>query len=276
MCPNKDIPKEEIGFMSFDLYCKVIDEACAFVHDVNLHHRGESTLHPRLIDMIRYADQKGVKVKLHTNATTLTETVSRELIKSGLRLISFSFDGFDGNTYEKVRSGAKYQQTLENIHRFLEIKNDLLQQEPRTVLEVMEFEEREADHIKDRFIKSLKTRGLNRLIIKKPHNWAGNVDLTTYEKLSFSPCTFPWHALVILWDGRVGACPHDFFAKIIYGDMSGSNLTNLFNSPEIQSLRETMVKDFPNGLKPPCNTCDSVHRKRFAGIPLASMKYLRD
>jgi len=34
----------------------------------------EPTLHPRLLDMIRNADQKGMKVKLHTNGTALTRT----------------------------------------------------------------------------------------------------------------------------------------------------------------------------------------------------------
>src|SRR5215510_13976900 len=60
-CPNKDLTKQQkLGFMSFGLFKKVIDEACNWVHDVNMHHRGESLLHPQFFDMVNYAGEKGV------------------------------------------------------------------------------------------------------------------------------------------------------------------------------------------------------------------------
>ncbi len=49
MCPNKDLTKEQKGFMDFDLFKKIVDEAKDFVFDVHLLHRGESLLHPRLL-----------------------------------------------------------------------------------------------------------------------------------------------------------------------------------------------------------------------------------
>jgi radical SAM protein with 4Fe4S-binding SPASM domain len=277
MCPNRKFTKEDLGFMDFSLYKSIIDQAALFVHDVNLHHRGEPTLHPDLAAMIRYADQKGMKVKLHTNGTTLNAKSSDALIRSGLRLISFSFDGYEAETYEKIRKGARFDDTLSNIFGFLEMKKSLNAKNLRTVMEVMEFGDGVSDgRMKKQFIRALKSRGLDRFIVKKPHNWAGNVRLSTFESPSFSACTFPWHALVVLWDGRVGSCPHDFFAEIVYGDVRESPLTEIFNSPRIRLLREQMLKKSPDALEPPCITCDSVRRKRFAGIPLDSLKYLRD
>lgn len=277
MCPNRELKKEELGFMDFELYQSLIDQSCGFVHDINLHHRGESTLHPQLVDMIRYGDQKGVKIKLHTNGTTLTKELSESLIKSGLRLISFSFDGYTPETYEKIRVRAHFQRTIQNIHRFLEIKKKLNSTNPRVVMEIMEFDENPLyPDAKKSFIASLKARGLNRLILKKPHNWAGNIGLNTFESSKFSVCTFPWHALVVLWDGRVGACPHDFFGKIIYGNVHSEPLSQIFNNQQIQNLRAQMLKGSFDALNPPCKTCDSVRRKRFSGIPIASMRYLRD
>jgi radical SAM protein with 4Fe4S-binding SPASM domain len=129
---------------------------------------------------------------------------------------------------------------------------------------------------KNRFIHAVKSRGLDRFIVKKPHNWAGNVRLNTFESSSFSACTFPWHALVVLWDGRVGSCPHDFFAEIVYGDVRNSSIMEIFNGPRIRSLREQMLEKSLDALKSPCKSCDSVRRKRFAGIPVDSLKYLRD
>jgi len=277
MCPNRELKKEELGFMDFNLYRSLIDQSSHFVHDINLHHRGESTLHPQLVDMINYADQKGVKVKLHTNGTTLTRELSKSLIKSGLRLISFSFDGYTPEIYERIRVRARFQQTLQNIHGFLELKKKLKSKHPRIVMEVMEFEEDPLDlETKKSFVSSLQSRGLDRLILKKPHNWAGNIQLNTFESSKFSTCTFPWHALVILWDGRVGSCPHDFFGQIIYGDVQDDALVQIFNNSRIQELRAQMLKGSFDALNAPCKTCDSVRRKRFSGIPIASLRYLRD
>lgn len=277
MCPNQKFQKSDLGFMDFDLYKSIIDQAAAYVHDVNLHHRGEPTLHPMLADMIRYADRKGMKVKLHTNGTILNEKLSEALIRSGLRLISFSFDGYDADSYERTRIRARFDRTLENIHRFLELKRKLDAANLRTVMEVMEINSGFWDlAAKKRFISSLKSRGLDRFIVKKPHNWAGSFGLDTFETESFSACTFPWHALVVLWDGRVGSCPHDFFAEIVYGDVRNTPLKEIFNSPKIQALRAQMLEGKLDALESPCRSCDSVRRKRIAGIPMDSLKYLRD
>ncbi len=52
MCPNKDLMKDEKGFMDLALFRKVIDEARRFVFDVNLIHRGEGLLHPEFPGMV--------------------------------------------------------------------------------------------------------------------------------------------------------------------------------------------------------------------------------
>ena len=277
MCPNQSFSKKDLGMMDFQLFQSIIDQAQNSVHDVNLHHRGESTLHPKLVDMIRYSNDRGMKVKLHTNGTTLNENLARELIQSGLRLISFSFDGFCARIYEKIRIGAKFDRTIANIHKFLELKTGLGSPYPRTVLEMIDFHNDDTNE-SDRksFIQSFTSRGLDRLIIKRPHNWAGNIKLDTGKNHSFSPCTFPWHALVVLWDGRVGACPHDFFARIIFGNVKEESLMALFNSSEIQKLRKQMLQRDVNVLESSCRLCDSIMRKKIMGIPLASFKYLRD
>ncbi|MCK4597198.1 SPASM domain-containing protein, partial [bacterium] len=277
MCPNKDFKKSDLGFLDFDLYRKIIDEAKDFVYDMNLHHRGEATLHPRLVDMIRYAKERGIPIKLHTNATILTGNLSQELIRSGLDLISFSFDGYTPETYESIRIRAKFETTLNKIHRFLELKRSLNGDRPKTVMEIMEFSDRpfkESD--KRKFLENLTARGLDRIIIKRPHNWAGNVDLKAAMSEKFSPCTFPWHAQVILWDGRVGPCPHDYMAEIVLGDVRESSLRDIFNNSRTQRLRHQMIQGRLGALGSPCNTCDTVRRRRIFGVPVDSLKYLKE
>ncbi len=277
MCPNKEFKKEELGFMDFKLFKKIVDEAQGWIYDINLHHRGEPTLHPRLIDMIDYAKELDFSVKLHTNGTTLTEKMAQNLIDVRLDLISFSFDGYASDVYEKIRGGAKFEETLSQIHRFLETKQMGGHNKPKTVMEVMELNQ-DADSLraKPAFIQELKKRGLDRFIVKKPHNWAGNVDLKTGDSTSFTACTFPWHSLVVCWDGMTGPCPHDFFGKIVLGDMRSDTIASTFNSQASIRLREQMFQGTFEALDEPCKSCDSVRRKRFLGMPLASLKYVKE
>ena len=277
MCPNRNFGKDALGRMDFRLYRKVIDEASGFVHDVNLHHRGEPTLHEQLPDMIRYAKAAGVRVKLHTNATTLTPRLAETLIESGLDLISFSFDGYSAETYEAVRRGSRFEETRNRIHGFLELKKGKGSRRPKTVIEVMELRPGHVrSHEKEEFIRGMKSRGLDRFIVKRPHNWGGELALDAPATDRFSPCTFPWHALVVLWDGRTGPCPHDFFGRIALGDANGQGLRELFNGTEMQRLRARMMERSFNAQQAPCRSCDSIRRKRLLGIPMESLKYLNE
>jgi len=263
--------------MDMAVYERILDEAGAFVYDINLHHRGEPTLHPDLDRMIQMARGKDLRVKLHTNGTTLTESLSERLLASDLSLISFSFDGYCAEMYEKTRVGARFEKTLNNIRRFLEMKKKRPGARVKTVMELMELngDPVPADEKKG-FVRSLKKQGLDRLIVKKPHNWGGNIDIRTHDSKWFAPCTFPWHALVILWDGRVGPCPHDFFAKTILGDVRHQTLREVFNGTPAQQLREEMAKKDFSQVRESCRGCDSIRRSRILGFPAASFKYIKE
>ncbi|MDZ7836849.1 MAG: radical SAM protein [Actinomycetota bacterium] len=127
LCPNKDIPSADKGFMDFDLYKQIMDQLGSRVNDIYLFHRGEPFLHPRLVDMITYAKKTPAAVRIHTNATLLDQENTDQVIKSGLDFISFSFDGYDKKTYEAQRINSSFEQTLENIIYFLKRKKTAFQ-----------------------------------------------------------------------------------------------------------------------------------------------------
>jgi radical SAM protein with 4Fe4S-binding SPASM domain len=277
MCPNKDLESIQLGKMDFALFKKVIDEAKYFAHDINIHHRGESLLHESFYDMIKYAKQNSVVLKLHTNATLLNKKNAIRILESGLDFISFSFDGIDKETYERIRVGAKYEKTIDNIARFLTIKNQLKKKRPFTVLELMDFGKSDDSYDLTRlseFKKRFKSLKLNRLTVKKPHNFAGNVDLhAVITENAYSPCTFLWHSLVIFWNGDVSPCPQDFRGEIILGNVNDNTIQDIFNSDILVSLREKALKGDVLMLSP-CNTCDMTKRRRLLGVPFNSLHYL--
>lgn len=278
-CPNKELVRQHpLGFMDFSLFQKIIDEAREWVHDINVHHRGEALLHPQFIDMVNYAGANGIFTKLHTNATKLDHTMSEAILDSSLDLISFSFDGFDKTTYERYRQLAKFEVVLDNILEFLRLKERRGQRRPFTVIETIDFPDAKGDFNPDKrraFLKQFEGLPVDRFFLKQPHNWGGSVSFAEGVQVGhFIPCTFLWHSLVIMWDGKIGPCPHDYMGKIVLGDASSQDLASVFNSPMLKNLRQSMIhRQLQEWL--PCNQCDTIRRKGFMGLPLQSVQYLK-
>ncbi len=272
MCPQSlDIPKKH-GYMKMELFKKIIDEAKEFVHDINVHHTGEATLHPQLAEMIRYAENNGILTKLHTNATLLKGALSKKLIEAGLSLLSFSFDGFEAEVYESIRIKAKFNKTLNNVIEFLKIKKEKNSAKPYTILEIIHLNDALSKHNKKykEFIKKFDGLPLDEVIIKEPHNWAGRYDLPLRED-RYSACTFPWYALVINWNGVVTPCPQDYYCEIILGDVNKQTLKEIWNSEAIKDLRRRMKERDIDESKP-CYKCDMLRRGKILGVPSSYIK----
>ena len=268
MCPNKDLKKEDKGFMDMGLFRKIIDEAAPWVYDVHLLHRGESLLHPEFFVMARYASENHVRTKLHTNGTLLDEDKSRQMIESGIDQLSFSFDGYDKETYESIRVNGDFDLTVKNIQRFLEIKKELKSKKPYTILELINFPDSEINSDAEKqkaFRDNFRGLPLDKLVVKEFHNWAGEVE-TKHKRKTFSPCTFLWNALVIFWDGAVLPCSQDFFGYYILGNVNDSSLTEIWNNDMMVHLRKKHLKrnieEFDT-----CRECDRVWREKFLGVP---------
>ncbi len=280
MCPNKSLDKSHLGMMDQGLFQKIVDEAAPYIHDMNIHHRGESLLHPDLFDMIAYASERGIMVKLHTNATLLDEKKSAQMLRSGLALVSFSFDGFDAQTYERYRKGASFHETVENILNFLRMKKELASRKPLVILEMMDLssvDQRFSLRGKEDFLSRFEHLPLDRFLLKQPHNFGGNVRLSLAGDPSLrplTPCTILWHSLVVLWNGDVVPCPQDFFGELVMGNVRDTTLKDIFNTQKLIDLRKKMLfRQVDNST--PCARCDFIRRPTILGIPVQSLRYLR-
>jgi len=268
MCPNKDLDKSQKGYMDFELFRKIIDEASRFVFDVHLLHRGESLLHPDFFRMVRYAHEAGLVTRFHTNGTLLDEDKAHRLIESGLDQFAFSFDGYDRETYERIRLKGNFEKTVGNIIRFLEIKKEMGARRPVTVLELIDFPglfRGDGGKKRKAFLSRFKGLPLDKVKVKNLHNWAGDTtDLP--KKGPYLPCTFPWQALIIFWDGSVLPCTQDFHGESVLGNVRDSSLAMLWNSEPLVHLRQKIVSGDIEGLAT-CSRCDRLWRPQFLGIP---------
>ena len=281
-CPHGMEAPTPNGLMKMELFHKIISELEGSVNDVNLFHRGESLIHPRLPEMVETLTRKGIKSRLHTNAGLLTEDRARALIEAGLSYISFSVDGYTKEVYEKNRIGGDFDTTMANIHGLLELKKKL-GKGPFTIVQVMELSE-EAQGKEERlaaFRKNFEGLPLDRFVVRTPHNWAGDLSqfgegLNAQPSARFTPCTFLWYSMTILYDGEVAACPQDFFCKIKVGNVAVDSVASVWNNEAMRGLRRRMRERNVNALSP-CDTCDMLTRKTVLGAPVNYLStFIRD
>lgn len=273
ICPNKDLDESQRGFMNWEIFKKVIDESSNFVFDITLNHRGESLLHPEAVKFIRYASKRIRFSKLHTNGVLLNEKIIAGLVDSQLKRISFSFDGFVKEDYEKYRVGADFDQVSGNIKKLLLYKKKMRKKYPIVAIEVIELSQSQIEREKKKkFIKEFKRIGLDQIVIKKPHNWGGYIK-TKHKRKKYTPCTFLWSAILILWNGDVLACAQDFFAEYIIGNVKEKSIRQIWNDDPIKKLRKGLIekryKEFTA-----CSNCDRLWRDSILGVPKEYLKQI--
>ena len=272
MCPNKDLAASKKGLMSFDLFRKIIDECRSFTNDVYLHHRGEPLLNPALFDMIAYARRAGLKTRFHTNGALLDEAKARRLLEAGPNLVSFSFDGFSKEVYEKIRVGAVFETTLANIIRMAELRKKQGLINPYIVIEKIRFKKNPAPADQRQIAETkrqLLAAGIDEIIEKEEYVWA---DASAPDKKMPYPgsiCTFPWYAAVICADGTVTPCPQDFYACMNLGNVNEASLLEIWNGAAYRKLRQQLSSDLQSLAL--CRKCDRLCRKTVAGIPVQYM-----
>lgn len=272
MCPNKDMPASDKTHMELALFQKIVDEAKAWINDIYLHHRGEPFLNPALFDMIAYARAAGVKTRFHTNGAVMDETRAAKLLDAQPNLVSFSVDGFDDVTYEKIRVGARFEQTVENIVRLAEMRRERGLKRPYIVVEKIAFRSPEPTESPER-IEALRRRfldaGVDEVIEKEEYTWAEEDAPEQAGPRTCSICTFPWYAMVICSDGTVTPCPQDFWACMKMGNAAESSLREIWNGEAYRKLRRSFTQDLDSLTL--CRKCDRLYRKTVGGVPFQYM-----
>ncbi len=271
MCPQAiDAVKGDTGYIDLGLYRKIIDEAKDFVLEVNLFFRGEPLLHRHMPELLRYGKERGVRLHVNTNATILREKQARMLIEQGAAKVTISFDGPDKATYEKMRKGARYETTLENVRQFLALVREYRAngwKTPYTVMQVILPYDPQSPgpavpaHMKELFA-GLPVDEWDPIW---PHGWAGTmldngvVPAQPYGE-HYHPCNWLWKSLAIYWDGRVASCCADFSGDQIIGDVRTQTLREIWNGEAMVRLRRLQVEGRYKEASL-CSGCDALWQK---------------
>jgi len=102
------------GAMTPDLFHPLVD-ALPELRTLTLQGLGEPLLSPYLLDLVRYAKDRGIRAGFNSNATLLFRARAAELVATGLDWLHVSLDGAQAGTYEGIRGGARFDTVVENL-----------------------------------------------------------------------------------------------------------------------------------------------------------------
>ncbi|MHA1289647.1 MAG: radical SAM/SPASM domain-containing protein, partial [Candidatus Thorarchaeota archaeon] len=117
MCEARTLYKPQVE-MPFWMVKKIIDEGEELgLKKVLLGATGEPTIHVDFIKIVDYVKSKGLFANTVTNLAHVNDKIIGALGK--LDVINVSMDAASKTTYEKIRRGARWEETIENLKKLV-------------------------------------------------------------------------------------------------------------------------------------------------------------
>jgi len=252
-CPTGDtalVKKHRpVGMMPWELWTKVIDDFKAFdrpAENAHLFKDGESTLHPRFLDMLGYIRDAHIAKRLwiKTNGSKLEPKFNRGLIDNGLNELGVSVESVTSAGYKTVsRVTFDYEKLRDNVadlyvqsrghdfHIYVKIPSQGLSQ----------------DEI-DKFYADFGDR-CDFIGIENFHGWStpelGDFTMgyksDTYDGDPLTDkivCPWTIFSITVNWNGATSVCPEDWAWKTIIGDASKERIIDIWNGERIFEFRK--------------------------------------
>jgi len=249
MCPTVHISDpsfKKLGcdsaMMPADMFKRAVDEARRHEDfcSIKLNYRGESTLHPQIVDFISYARDAGViDIMLNTNGN-YPLSLNQEMVDAGLTWIAFSLDASRPETYRRCRAGGDFFTAYPTAIDMCRFADRLAVQVGFVVQKANRGEVQE-------FTDFWSRMPVHRILVSDAYNSGGLIAnekaiLTKrYEAAEQFCCPQLWQRLVLWSDGRIFACCHAWDAPedLHLGDFPGTAIKAAWDSEKLRELRRT-------------------------------------
>lgn len=238
MCPRKRMNRPA-GYMKEELFQTIINRDLTFPQAVELFGFGESTLHPKLPEMIKALKDKGHYPVLATNATVLRPELSKRIVEAGLPFAVLDMDGDCKDTYEAVRLRGNYEKVESNIREFLKVKGDCF----TVVQTIMLPQTKTMDE--DAYREKWLALGADEVRIKFLDTFGGTVMVNEAREINNPDELNPRHACpelfygVDVWqDGSVVPCGRYFDDAYVLGNLKDQSLAEIWKGEKAIALRK--------------------------------------
>lgn len=266
ICPQREQTRQ-IGNMDLLSFKEVVAECDKYTDKIGICGFGEPLLNPDIVKMIEHCTQKGLRSRITSNGTLLTRKKAEALVDAGLGEIVIALDGV-GETYNRIRKGAKFDLVCANIEGLREIIVKKKNPVTKLMISIVEMEDTKEQ------IAELRNKWeflTDEVMVRPVNDRDGTVEsLTRVANMDQGikreyPCTFLWWEVAILWNGDVVPCCVDWDGKYVLGNIKDAPLREIWNNPKARALRKQHIKGNFKAV-PLCVNCSLGADSEVAGI----------
>jgi len=249
----------ETGNLKQDFFRKSIDELYKDLIYLIFYFQGEPYINPNFLDMVSYANQKGIYTITSTNGHFLNDENAKKTIESGLDRMIISVDGTTQEVYENYRKEGKLENVLAGARNVVKWKKKLNSKTPHIIFQFLVVKPNE--HQIPEIYRLAEEIGIDEVKLKTAQVYDyehGNDLIPTIEKYSryhkkedgtyrvknelLNHCWKLWHACVISWDGLVLPCCFDKDAEHRLGDLKNRSFQEIWHGEEYHQFRTSLLK----------------------------------
>lgn len=258
MCWQNDLLNSEKGFMSEELFKRIIDEGIENgLSAIKLQIRGESTLHPDLISFIKYAKAAGIfDIQLTTNGILLASDEKLvDILQSGLDKLIISIDD-NHNESAKQIYGDNAPEITFVVKNAVKVKKRLLSTSPLIrVQRTFDVNSETSDQCLEKLKASFPD--VDEYNVNPVFNFKDDEDCVEglKDRYELLPCTYLWTRLAIYWNGLVSPCCKDYNAKFDLGNINTNSIKDIWLGEKMMQLREKHLNNKRKEV-PICQHCN--------------------
>lgn len=258
---KKNLPFKQ-NFMSKEIAFEILRQGADLgVNSVKTNWRGESTMNPNFLAILRYAQTlaKGsTYIERLTNSNFKFDR-NRDDIFEGLNCqtkVKISYDSFDPKVFHAQRSGGDHEITTSNIDRFYHWPNrkaEMVIQAVRTQLN------------KDEDIEGLMhkrwpsaTVSIRDVVGGRKKDDISNLIVNDRDATERQSCLQAHVRLIFDTNGRASPCCPDIKNDLVLGDITKMSMKEIFNSRRAQNLRKMLNNKTAFTALSTCKNCSSL------------------
>ena len=249
MCPRGEMTRE-LGDMDPGLFRRIVDQLGDNRGEMlYLHHFGESLVHPRFGELVRYASDRGLRTHVSCNPNVLTEAKCEDVLASGLSSVMFSIDGMSNEVFQGIRGqAAEIRGAVSNFERFLQRRESMGNPIEVAVQMIDMKANAHEQQLFEAFFRQYERHDV-RVSVKAFDSFNEPKRAEMGRRLLLGRCTIPFDHMTVLWDGSVVPCCHDEDGAIVLGDASRQSLAEIWRGRAYRHFRAGFLSH------PHCERC---------------------
>ncbi|MBT8233108.1 MAG: radical SAM protein [Saprospiraceae bacterium] len=253
----------ETGNLKKDFFTRTIDTISNKLIYLIFYFQGEPFINPDFLDMVSYANKKGLYTITSTNGHFLNKTNCEKIIESKLDRIIISIDGLTQSTYSAYRKGGQLQTVIDGSKLLVKTKKERKSITPHIIFQFLVVKPNEheiadlynlaeeigIDEVKLKTAQVYDFKYGNELIptIDKYSRYQKKADGTYVVKNKLlNNCWKLWHACVFTWNGVVVPCCFDKDASHPLGNLSECSFEKIWKGKAYDSFRSQLIRGRQN------------------------------